>query len=80
MRSTFFFLIPTYLAITTSYHQKKEYLRLPGYSVLSRNHSLFISVSQQSSRDHYKHREAKAGLYPVPMVLSDPHVGKKWQR
>lgn len=71
---------PFVLASLLLHHQENKYLRLPGYSVLRRNHSLFISVSQQSSRDHYKHREAKAGLYLIPMVLSDPHAGKKQQR
>lgn len=61
-------------------YQEKEYLRLPGYLVLSRSDSLFLSVSQQSSRDHCKHGEAKAGLYTIPMVLSDRCVGKKHQR
>lgn len=79
MRSTLFKLLLV-LASLFLHHQVEKYLRLPRYRVSSRNYSLCVSVSQQSSRDHYKHREAKAGLHPIPMVLPDPHVGKIWQR
>lgn len=68
------------LASISLHHQKKEYLRLPGYSVLSKSHSLSVSIFQHSSRDHYKHREAKVGLNSIPMLLSDLHTGKRWQR
>lgn len=68
------------LASISLHHQKKEYLRLPGYSVLSKSHSLSVSIFQHSSRDHYKHRETKVGLNSIPMLLSDLHTGKRWQR
>lgn len=55
------------------YHQENKDLRLPW--VLSFEQKSFsYQVSQQSSRDHYKHRDAKPGLYDMPLVLTDPHV------
>lgn len=80
MRSPFLFKYLHVLASISLHHQKKEYLRLPGYSVLSKSHSLSVSVFQHSSRDHYKHREATVGLNPIPMLLSDLHTGERWQR
>lgn len=73
MRSTFFFLIPTCLGITTSIPPGKRRPRAP-LSTWFWAEIILLSVSQQSSRDHYKHRDAKARLYNMPLVLTDPHV------